>query len=172
MHHKSFLLNYSCDHHIPIHVHNHVFLYILENPYIRRQTPERLVVNSGEQITLVFQAAVNSNGQQWDTAEYVFTNSTGRYPMTFTATDPGFPQHYSLVITSAEEAHAGVYTARALGKWAHASYRVYTQQGLSWVSIGTCQLGSKDCVGTVEEEYAHAAGGKDLSILLRIIHEF
>lgn len=34
----------------------------------------------------------------------------------FTATDPNFPQHFSLTIESVEEFHAGVYTAMALGK--------------------------------------------------------
>ena len=78
-----------------------------------------LVVNSGEQARLVFQVAVNSDGQQWDGADYFFMNTAGQsfsVSRAFTADDPNFPQHYSMTIESVEEAHAGVYKARAVGE--------------------------------------------------------
>lgn len=73
----------------------------------------------GEPATLLFQVAVNSEGSRWDTTgmSFTFTDESGQTsPAIFRVRDNNFPQHYSLVIDSVQEAHAGVYRVMALGE--------------------------------------------------------
>ena len=67
---------------------------------------------------LVFHVAVNSDGNQWSTSmiSFTLTNGRGTVPVNFNASDPVFPQYFSLNIKSVEDEHAGVYTASAPGK--------------------------------------------------------
>lgn len=77
------------------------------------------MVNSGDSVTLLFYVAVNSDGNQWSTSmvSFSFTTSQGEViPVAFTADDSNFPQHYSLLIESAEGSLAGIYKAMAPGE--------------------------------------------------------
>ena len=89
--------------------------YRIENPYIRRLTSEVVIVESGDPVTLIFLAAVNSDGNEWTMPFFTFTKPGVRVPATFENVDPNFPQHYSLSILSVEDSHQGIYTASALG---------------------------------------------------------
>jgi hypothetical protein len=68
---------------------------------------------------LVFQVAVDSDGQRWDAADFLFIPEAGNEPrtVTFSVSDLNFPQHYSMAIIGVQESDSGVYTARALGEY-------------------------------------------------------
>ena len=93
---------------------NHV-----DNPFIRRLTPDVLGVEIGESVELVFHVAVNSNGNQWSTSMtmFSFTDTDGQtFPVQFTVRDFSYPQHYSLLIEEVEESHAGIYSVTVPGE--------------------------------------------------------
>lgn len=78
-----------------------------------------IVAESGDPVTLIFQAAVNSDGNEWSTTMlfFTFTKPGVRVPVTFENADPNFPQQFALSILSVEDSHQGIYTASALGTY-------------------------------------------------------
>ncbi len=117
-----------------------MFVFLIENPFVERITPASVTVLEGEPLRLEFRIAINSNGFVWSEEGIQFTLPNGDFQMntdspprrrevggppasppplpilTFSNTNPEFPQNYVLDFAAVSRFDAGVYTAFAFGE--------------------------------------------------------